>query len=234
MPSLSSKRSCNGHAALCDRPYGNVTFLGAHDSFASSKHHLARKPYRAHIVWRVLLMEMGLIHNSLAYTRSRRCGSTNSRSTDASRPGSYVRTYSIHSSSLLICRLGRMGSSTSVIPVRFIFLPRRHVFNCLYLACVGFPDTNKTPARDANNINTIRTFSMAAQLKATSRKSRHSLTLTQMKYSLSSSPTPTTPPLLTSGSQPSTTPVSAHAMPPTPVPPAFYLPILILTGLAQV
>jgi len=27
---------CNGHADLCDRKYGNVTFLGAHDSFAFS------------------------------------------------------------------------------------------------------------------------------------------------------------------------------------------------------
>ncbi|KAG8774606.1 hypothetical protein FRC16_005050, partial [Serendipita sp. 398] len=27
---------CNGHAELCDRSYGNVTFLTAHDSFASS------------------------------------------------------------------------------------------------------------------------------------------------------------------------------------------------------
>jgi hypothetical protein len=27
---------CNGHADLCDRPYGNTTFLGAHDSFAAS------------------------------------------------------------------------------------------------------------------------------------------------------------------------------------------------------
>lgn len=27
---------CNGHAELCDRKYGNVTFLGAHDSFAHS------------------------------------------------------------------------------------------------------------------------------------------------------------------------------------------------------
>ncbi|KAI0717258.1 PLC-like phosphodiesterase [Cerioporus squamosus] len=28
---------CNGHAELCDRSYGNVTFLGAHDSFAFSE-----------------------------------------------------------------------------------------------------------------------------------------------------------------------------------------------------
>ncbi|PPQ97679.1 hypothetical protein CVT26_001862, partial [Gymnopilus dilepis] len=27
---------CNGHAELCDRKYGNVTFLGSHDSFAFS------------------------------------------------------------------------------------------------------------------------------------------------------------------------------------------------------
>jgi hypothetical protein len=27
---------CNGHAELCDRSYGNTTFVGAHDSFAAS------------------------------------------------------------------------------------------------------------------------------------------------------------------------------------------------------
>lgn len=25
---------CNGHAELCDRSYGNVTVVGAHDSYA--------------------------------------------------------------------------------------------------------------------------------------------------------------------------------------------------------
>jgi len=25
---------CNGHAELCDRSFGNVTFVGAHDSYA--------------------------------------------------------------------------------------------------------------------------------------------------------------------------------------------------------
>lgn len=35
---LPEKRAqlCNGHAELCERKYGNVTFLGSHDSFASS------------------------------------------------------------------------------------------------------------------------------------------------------------------------------------------------------
>jgi len=35
---IPTKRAqvCNGHADLCDRGYGNVTFLGAHDSFAFS------------------------------------------------------------------------------------------------------------------------------------------------------------------------------------------------------
>jgi len=35
---IPSKRAqlCNGHAELCDRKYGNVTFLGSHDSFAFS------------------------------------------------------------------------------------------------------------------------------------------------------------------------------------------------------
>ncbi|EDR02589.1 uncharacterized protein LACBIDRAFT_308202 [Laccaria bicolor S238N-H82] len=27
---------CNGHAELCTRRYSNVTFMGAHDSFAYS------------------------------------------------------------------------------------------------------------------------------------------------------------------------------------------------------
>lgn len=25
---------CNGYAALCDRSYGNITFVGAHDSYS--------------------------------------------------------------------------------------------------------------------------------------------------------------------------------------------------------
>ncbi|KAJ8690615.1 hypothetical protein PTI98_012028 [Pleurotus ostreatus] len=32
---------CNGHEELCNRSYGNITFLGAHDSFASSRDPLA-------------------------------------------------------------------------------------------------------------------------------------------------------------------------------------------------
>jgi len=32
---------CNGHAELCDRSYGNVTYVGAHDSFAISTDPLA-------------------------------------------------------------------------------------------------------------------------------------------------------------------------------------------------
>lgn len=36
---------CNGHAPLCDRKYGNVTFLGAHDSFAASGNPFARKEF---------------------------------------------------------------------------------------------------------------------------------------------------------------------------------------------
>ena len=28
---------CNGHAELCSRSYGNVTFVGAHDSYAITK-----------------------------------------------------------------------------------------------------------------------------------------------------------------------------------------------------
>jgi len=38
IPQILVKRDqlCNGHAELCDRPYGNTTFVGAHDSFAAS------------------------------------------------------------------------------------------------------------------------------------------------------------------------------------------------------
>ncbi|EDR03377.1 uncharacterized protein LACBIDRAFT_307156 [Laccaria bicolor S238N-H82] len=32
---------CNGHAELCDRPYGNTTFLAAHNSYAFSRDPLA-------------------------------------------------------------------------------------------------------------------------------------------------------------------------------------------------
>ncbi|KAJ7163764.1 PLC-like phosphodiesterase [Mycena filopes] len=40
---IPTKRAtvCNGHAELCNRSYGNVTFVGAHDSFAFSKDPLA-------------------------------------------------------------------------------------------------------------------------------------------------------------------------------------------------
>jgi hypothetical protein len=34
---------CNGRAELCDRRYGNTTFLTAHNSFAFSSNPLARK-----------------------------------------------------------------------------------------------------------------------------------------------------------------------------------------------
>ncbi|TFK58453.1 hypothetical protein BDN72DRAFT_726645, partial [Pluteus cervinus] len=33
---------CNGHAELCNRSYGNITFLGVHDSFAWSTDVLAQ------------------------------------------------------------------------------------------------------------------------------------------------------------------------------------------------
>ncbi|KAF9481497.1 PLC-like phosphodiesterase [Pholiota conissans] len=33
---LCREQLCNGHAELCDRKYGNTTFLGSHDSFAVS------------------------------------------------------------------------------------------------------------------------------------------------------------------------------------------------------
>ncbi|KAF8203003.1 PLC-like phosphodiesterase [Pholiota molesta] len=32
---------CNGHAELCDRTYGNVTFVGAHDSYAIGVNNIA-------------------------------------------------------------------------------------------------------------------------------------------------------------------------------------------------
>ena len=40
--SLSRATVCNGHTELCSRSYGNVTFLGSHDSFAFSKDPFAR------------------------------------------------------------------------------------------------------------------------------------------------------------------------------------------------
>lgn len=37
-PTATKRASvCNGHAELCDRSYGNITFMGAHDSFAFSE-----------------------------------------------------------------------------------------------------------------------------------------------------------------------------------------------------
>ncbi|KAF5368630.1 hypothetical protein D9758_002322 [Tetrapyrgos nigripes] len=33
--------TCNGHSELCDRSYGNVTFIGAHDSYAVGVNNLA-------------------------------------------------------------------------------------------------------------------------------------------------------------------------------------------------
>jgi len=36
VPLRKRAQLCNGHAELCDRKYGNVTFLGSHDSFAFS------------------------------------------------------------------------------------------------------------------------------------------------------------------------------------------------------
>ncbi|KAJ7615882.1 PLC-like phosphodiesterase [Roridomyces roridus] len=41
LPLAFGQTVCNGNAALCDRSYGNVTFLGAHDSFAFSEDALA-------------------------------------------------------------------------------------------------------------------------------------------------------------------------------------------------
>jgi len=42
VPILRSRATvCNGHAQLCNRSYSNVTFVGAHDSYANSKDPLA-------------------------------------------------------------------------------------------------------------------------------------------------------------------------------------------------
>jgi hypothetical protein len=38
---------CNGHADLCSRSYSNITFVGAHDSFAFSRDPFARKCQRS-------------------------------------------------------------------------------------------------------------------------------------------------------------------------------------------
>ncbi|KAF8529779.1 PLC-like phosphodiesterase [Hysterangium stoloniferum] len=40
LPTKRNVRACNGHAELCSRSYGNVTFMGAHDSFAFSNNPL--------------------------------------------------------------------------------------------------------------------------------------------------------------------------------------------------
>ena len=31
---VQAATTCNGHASLCDKKYSNVTFLGAHNSYA--------------------------------------------------------------------------------------------------------------------------------------------------------------------------------------------------------
>jgi len=36
-------QQCNGRPELCNRKYGNITFLGSHDSFAISGNPLARE-----------------------------------------------------------------------------------------------------------------------------------------------------------------------------------------------
>lgn len=38
-----SQQLCNLRSEFCDRKYGNITFVGAHDSFASSPNPFARK-----------------------------------------------------------------------------------------------------------------------------------------------------------------------------------------------
>jgi len=40
-PLVKREQLCNGHAGLCDRKYGNTTFVGAHDSFAYSSNPFA-------------------------------------------------------------------------------------------------------------------------------------------------------------------------------------------------
>lgn len=34
LPSILAATTCNGHSELCSRLYSNVTFIGAHDSYA--------------------------------------------------------------------------------------------------------------------------------------------------------------------------------------------------------
>jgi len=41
IPLVKRSQLCNGHAELCERKYGNTTFVGAHDSFASSSNPFA-------------------------------------------------------------------------------------------------------------------------------------------------------------------------------------------------
>jgi len=41
IPLVKRSQLCNGHSDLCDRKYGNTTFVGAHDSFAFSSNPFA-------------------------------------------------------------------------------------------------------------------------------------------------------------------------------------------------
>lgn len=34
LPAVFAATTCNGHSELCSRLYSNVTFIGAHDSYA--------------------------------------------------------------------------------------------------------------------------------------------------------------------------------------------------------
>ncbi|KAF7339277.1 PLC-like phosphodiesterase [Mycena sanguinolenta] len=41
IPLVHAATTCNGHSELCDRSYGNVSFVGAHDSYAVGTNNLA-------------------------------------------------------------------------------------------------------------------------------------------------------------------------------------------------
>ena len=79
---------CNGQAGLCDRKYGNTTFLGSHDSFAVSTSVFARTlsqnfRVRKFADWMIPLL-------SCEDARSRRAFTVEERSSNVAGTGTYV------------------------------------------------------------------------------------------------------------------------------------------------
>jgi hypothetical protein len=61
IPLVKRSQLCNGHADLCERKYGNTTFLGAHDSFAVSANPFALSRTQEVDVTTQLLMGVRLL-----------------------------------------------------------------------------------------------------------------------------------------------------------------------------